>query len=205
MELQKLTIEPEGQDSFKVLFNPTQYTLAKANQISEAGIPGLSAPVLQYVHGNTRTLTMDLFFDTYEERRDVTSDTGKVYDLLQIDAETHAPPICHLRWGTFHFKGVLDHVSGQFTLFLSNGMPVRATLGVSFKEFIDVQHLVRVEPTHSADHRKKRLVKSGDRIDTLAAEEYGDASQWRAIASANGIDDPAVLRPGQMLTIPPLV
>src|SRR5579871_2579377 len=138
MELQKLSIHPEGQASFNVLFNPAQYTVAKANQIGETGIPGLSAPVLQYVHGNTRTLTMDLFFDTYEERKDVSNDTQKVYGLLQIAASTHAPPVCNLRWGTFQFAGILDHVSGQFNLFLSDGTPVRATLSVVFKEFIDV-------------------------------------------------------------------
>jgi Contractile injection system tube protein/LysM domain len=205
MELQKLSIQPDGKPSFSVLFNPTQYTVAKANQIAEAGIPGLSAPVLQYVHGNTRTLSMDLFFDTYEERMDVSSDTEQIYGLLQIDGSTHAPPVCDLQWGTFLFTGILDHVSGQFTLFLSDGTPVRATLSVSFKEFIDVEQLVRVDPTQSADHRKRRMVKSGDRIDTVAAEEYGDPAQWRAIAEANGMDDPAVLRPGQMLTIPPLI
>ena len=205
MELQKLSIAPKGLSRFKVLFNPTQYTLAKANQISESAIPGLSSPILQYVHGNTRTLAMDLFFDTYEERRNVTSDTKKVYQLLDIESSTHAPPVCTLQWGTFLFTGVLDHVSGQFTLFLSDGTPVRATLSVVFKEFIDVDHLVRVNPTQSADHRKTRVVKSGDRIDTIAAEEYEDATQWRAIAEANDLDDPAVLMPGLTLTIPPLV
>jgi hypothetical protein len=61
MELQHISIAPEGQDSFQVLFNPSQYTLEKANQNAEIGVPGLGSPILQYVHGNTRSLTMDLF------------------------------------------------------------------------------------------------------------------------------------------------
>jgi hypothetical protein len=202
MELQKISITPQGQDSFDVLFNPTQYTVAKANTISEAAIPGLSAPILQYVHGNVQTLTMDLFFDTYEEQTDVTDETENITGLLEIDPTTHAPPVCDIQWGTFQFTGVLDHVSGQYTLFLSDGTPVRATLSVVFKEYIDVDVLVRVNPTQSADHRKRRVVLAGERIDTIAAQEYGDAAKWRVIAEANDLDDPSVLQPGQTLTLP---
>ncbi len=202
MELQKVTISPRNLPSFRVLFNPTQYALAKGNTIAEAAIPGLGAPILQYVHGNVRTLSMDLFFDTFEERTDVSWQTGNIYQLLDVEATTHAPPICDIQWGQFRFTGVLDHVSGQFTLFLADGTPVRATLSVTFKEYIEVDTLVSVNPTQSADHRKRRVVRSGDRLDTIAAEEFGDPAKWRLIASANNLTDPASLTPGQALTIP---
>ncbi len=202
MEFTHVRISPEGQDAFDVLFNPNQYTLDKANQYAEAAIPGLEAPILQYVHGNTRSLTMELFFDTYEEQTDVRDQTNKVYKLLKIDSSTHAPPICDITWGDVLFTGVLDHVSGKFNLFLANGTPVRATLSVTFKEYIEVKVLVQEDPTQSADHRKSRTVKAGDRIDTIAAEEYGDAAKWRLIAQANGLDDPTILQPGDVLRLP---
>ena len=204
MEFQHISIQPEGQDAFKVLFNPTQYSVDKANQIAEAAIPGLEAPILQFVHGNARTLTMDLFFDTYEEGTDVRNATDKIYNLLKIDSSTHAPSICSISWGRFRFRGVLDHVSGKFTLFLADGTPVRATLSVVFKEFIDVEVLVKEQPTESGDHRKTRVVRSGDRIDTIASDAYGDAGNWRPIAEANNLDDPRQLKPGRILIIPHL-
>jgi contractile injection system tube protein/LysM domain-containing protein len=202
MELQHVSIHPEGKAAFDVLFNPNQYGIDKANQIAEIGVPGLEAPILQYVHGNTRALTMELFFDTYEEQTDVTKYTDQVYQLLKIDPSTHAPPICNIAWGKLQFRGVLDHVSGKFALFLADGTPVRATLSVTFKEFIDVKVLVREQPTQSADHCKTRVVKRGDRIDSLAGEEYGDSGNWRLIAEANGLDDPRHLRIGDRLAIP---
>jgi hypothetical protein len=204
MGLQRISIQPEGKSPFDVLFNPNQYSVDKANQIAEVGVPGLEAPILQYVHGNTRTLSMELFFDTFEEQQDVSTHTNRVYDLLRIDPSTHAPPIVQIVWGGFHFRGVLDHVSGRFTLFLADGTPVRATLNVTFKEFIDVAVLVRQQPTQSSDHYKSRVVKSGDRIDSIAGEEYGDAGKWRAIADANRLDDPRYLQPGRTLFIPAL-
>src|SRR5271166_4088037 len=204
MEFQHIFITPEGQASFQVLFNPTQYSVDKANTIAQAAIPGLQAPILQYVHGNMRTLSMDLFFDTYEEQTDVTARTNQVYRLLLLDPGTHAPPICDLSWGQFRFRGVLDHVSGKFALFLADGTPVRATLSVVFNEFIDVQVLVQQQPTESADHRKTRLIKAGDRIDNIAADEYGDPAKWRPIADANDLDDPSQLEPGHVIIIPRL-
>jgi hypothetical protein len=205
MEFQRIQITPEGQDMFEVLFNPTQYSVDKGNTIAQAAIPGLEGPILQYVHGNMKTLSMDLFFDTYEERTTVTQRTNLIYSLLRPDPSTHAPPICHLRWGQFfRFVGVLDHVSGKFTLFLPNGTPVRATLSVVFNEYIDVGDLVKEQPTQSADHRKNRVVRAGDRIDNIAAEEYGDPAKWRPIAEANELDNPWLLQPGYVLVIPRL-
>lgn len=204
MEYKKASIQPEGQSAFDVLFNPNAYTVEKANQIAEAAIPGLEAPILQYVHGNSRTLSMELFFDTYEEQSDVGTYTDQIYQLLDIDPDTHVPPICRITWGSFSFRGVLEQASGKFTLFLSNGTPARATLNVTFKEFIDVDVLVRQNPTRSADHRTTRIVRAGDRLPTIANEAYGDSSKWRVIADANQIDDPKKLETGKLLIIPAL-
>ena len=204
MEYVKASILPEGQESIDVLFNPNLYTVAKGNSIAEAAIPGLEAPILQYVSGNTRTLAMDLFFDTYEEQVDVTIYTDQIYGLLKIDPDTHVPPICVILWGGFWFRGVMDNVSGKFSLFFPNGTPARATLTVTFKEYIDVDVLVQENPTQSANHRKTRMVKAGDRLTTIAFEEYGDAAKWRPIADANGIENPRNLEVGKRLTIPAL-
>jgi Contractile injection system tube protein/LysM domain len=204
-EFQHVSIAPNGKNEFDVLFNPNQYSLSKANQIADIGIPGLQAPILQFVHGNARTLDMELFFDTYEEQENVGQYTDKIYALLEIDPHTHVPPICTVTWGNLSFQGVLDHVQGKFTLFLPNGTPVRATLNVTFKEYLDLSQLVKQRPTESANHQKGRVIQRGDRLETIAHEEYGDPRKWRPIADANNLDDPSQLHPGMLLSIPPIV
>jgi hypothetical protein len=202
MEFNRATIEPEGGSPFDVSFNPTQYSIDKGNELAEIGIPGLGSPILQFVHGSTRVLNMALYFDTYEQQRDVRRQTDRVYKLLAIDPETHAPPICRVSWGAFRFRGVLDKVSGTFSLFLADGTPVRAELNVSFREYIEVEVLVMENPTRSADYRKTRQLREGDSLALIAHEEYGDARKWRPIAQANEIPDPRRLTPGQFLIIP---
>jgi Contractile injection system tube protein/LysM domain len=204
MALEKATITPKDGDPIPVLFNPTQYSLDKGNQIAEIGIPGLGSPILQYVRGGPRSLGLDLFFDTYEARSNVCAHTDRIYKLLEITAKDHVPPVCRFAWGAFHFDCIVERVSGKFTLFLANGTPVRATLTVSLKEFIKVDVEVKNPPTESVDRTKSRTIKRGDSLSSLAAVEYGDPGMWRPIAEANGIDNPRRIAPGTVLVVPPL-
>lgn len=203
MALEKAYITPEGGRRIEALFNPTQYNLDQGNQIAEIGVPGLGSPILQYVRGNARTLSMELFFDTYERQADVRRHTDAIYGLLAIDPETHAPPICLVVWGDFSLRCVLERVGGRFTMFLTDGTPVRATLNVTFKEYVDVAVEVRRTPLQSADHTKRRTARLGDTLSGIAGVEYGDPSRWRYIAEANNQDNPRTLSPG-VLVIPPL-
>ncbi len=204
MGLENATIETDGGEKIKVLFNPNQYRLEGGNQIAEIGIPGLRAPILQYVRGNARSLSLELFFDTYEQRKDVREHTREIYGLLGILGETHVPPICTFRWGEFGFRGIVASVSGRFTLFLPTGTPARATLSVTFKEYTEIKELVRDPKTESADVTKTRMLRRGDTLASLAAEEYGDPALWRPIAAGNRIDNPLRVEPGDVLVIPPL-
>jgi LysM repeat protein len=202
MELAKAMITPEDEPAIPVLFNPTQYSLDQANTLAEVGVPGLSAPILQYVRGNGRSLSMDLFFDTYEQQTDVRDHTDLVYGLLDIRGPLHRPPVCTFTWGSFNFDCVVERVGGRFTLFLADGTPVRATLSVTFKEFVEVEVLVRSPPTESADHAKTYVVRRGDTLASIAAAEYGDPARWRVIAGANRIANPRLLAPGTRLSLP---
>ena len=48
----------------------------------------------------------------------------------------------------------------------------------------------------------KRLVKDGERLDTIAGKMYGDAGMWWVIAAASGIGWGMQVPPGIVLSIP---
>lgn len=203
-----IQIKPKG-DAISVLFNPTDYQVSKSNQFSEVAVPGLSAPLLQFGRGNAQTLTMQLFFDTYDPRyadnryspgQDVTNFTEKVTDLMKLNAELHAPPICQFSWGHFTFVGVVQQADVRFTLFMPSGVPVRATVQVTFKQFFDGKNETGL--LQSANFTKHYVVRPGDTLAAIAAEKYEDPKKWRPIADANRIDDPLSIYPGQVLIIP---
>src|SRR3954453_18037119 len=159
MGLARALLIPEAvRPPIPVLFNPSQYSIDASNQIAEIGVPGSGAPVLQYVRGGGRTMTMDLFFDTYEEGIDVRLFPSQVYALLDVLGPTHVPPVVIFTWGLVIFRCVVERVSGRFTMFLSEGTPVRATLSVTLKEYIDSELGFLLRPLESADRFKTYTV-----------------------------------------------
>lgn len=206
MGLEKLSIQVEHSgEVIRVLFNPEEYSLSKDNNFAAHNVPGLSSPILQFVHGNLRTLTMELFFDTSAAPADVRDESEKVVRLASIDSELHAPPVLLLSWGSLLFRGVLTSVGQTFTRFLADGRPVRARLDVSFSEVVDPEREAKQVNRQTADFAKLHVVAEGDTLAGIAARYYDAAGPWRAIALANGIDDPRRgLWPGRRLRVPSL-
>ena len=93
----------ETGKNYQVQFNPTELSLSKSAQFAEITIPGLDAPVQQFVHGSTETLSVELFFDETdqgmaEDATSVTAYTDKFYNLVKQSPKTHAPPRCLFVW-----------------------------------------------------------------------------------------------------------
>lgn len=203
LEKAKILIE-HTKEELKVLFNPAEYTLNQDNNFAPQNVPGLSGPLLQFVHGNLRTLEMELFFDTHSPARDVRKETDKVVRLMEIDSELHAPPVLVVSWGSLLFRCVLARVSQQFTQFAENGYPVRARLNVTFNEFLDPDRESRQVNRLTADFSKVHVMARGDRLIDVATRYYEDPTMWRAIAIENAIDDPQADLTGVVVKIPAL-
>jgi hypothetical protein len=189
-----------------VLFNPAEYSLEIANNFQESAPPGLSNPILQFVNGQASTLAMDLYFDTYTDGggADVSKLTNQFADMLAIDGSLHAPPQVEFKWGVVAFKAVIEKLSQKFTMFLSDGTPVRATLNVSFKQHKTLAEQLANPRRNSADKTKRREMSRASSIWLMADKEYGDPRYWRLIARANRVDDPRAIAPGTALVVPPL-
>lgn len=207
--------------TFEVLFNPAEYSIEKGNTFQSMSLPGLATPVTQFVTGNADTLTMELYFDTYSkssrhgtmvQREDVRNYTRKISNLMEIDPDLHAPPLCEFIWGPpigspegIQFAGIIEKVSQKFTYFLDDGTPVRATLNVTFKEYKTIEQQLREMKLKSADRTKRREFKEGESIWLFAHVEYGDPGLWRVIANHNGLENPRIIAPGTELELPPLL
>src|SRR5215468_7563135 len=86
-----------------VQYNPTELSYDKSAQFAEIAIPGLDAPLQQFVRGQAEKLTLELFFDTTDQGMgvdavSVTTKTDRIYQLIKIEPTRHAPPICTFIW-----------------------------------------------------------------------------------------------------------
>ena len=191
----------------EALFNPTQYVIDKTNTFASMQVPGRESSIIQFVRGESETLSLELFFDTYtyHQSKDVREYTKKVRDLLEVDPDIHAPRICSFVWGTGglgkpYFTGFVEKATTTFTMFLSDGTPVRAKMNLTIKQY---QKTIEEEARLSSpDKTKRRIITNGDSLWLIAAGEYGDPAKWRVIADVNNINNPLALEPGMEIIIP---
>ena len=214
MEFAKLRVKNlDKQEEFEVLFNPTQYSIEASNSWKEQERIRMK-PELQFTGQSLKKLTMELFFDTYEEKEDVRQHTSRITQLLVADIDESngkRPPRCELSWAQqnptgsdFPFVGVLESVTQQFVLFLSNGTPVRAKLSVSFKEYIPPTQQQQEHPQTTSFPAQTYTVKAGDTLSAIAGRLWDDPTLWRLLADENTIINPRILDPGRILTVPPI-
>ncbi|MEA3309352.1 MAG: LysM peptidoglycan-binding domain-containing protein [Chloroflexota bacterium] len=205
--------------SITCMYNPETLQFSRSASWDKKSIPQESHSEHSYKGGEAATLSVKLFFDTTRDIQehgvkvsagtDVRNYTDFLFSLTEVEQDTGHPPYCRFEWGgKFYFvKGFLKSVSADYTLFLPDGTPIRAEVSVSFEETDSEEELddQAQNPTTRSLARKTWIVREGERLDWIAYQEYGKAANWRHIAEVNGIDNPLVLRPGQVLKLTPLV
>jgi Contractile injection system tube protein/LysM domain len=215
-----------GAREYRLQFNSTEITFDKKAQIAEIAIPGLDSPVLQFVRGQTETVIMELFFDTTDKGDmsdnavSVTSETDRIYELVKIDPDRHAPPVCSFSWNSKFpgsdvtdnlgnqkrndFQCIVESVKQTFTLFSPQGVPLRAKVTLTLREYKTLEEQFEQLRLNSPDRTHSHVVQRGETLAGIAARYYHTPGEWRRIAEANNIDDPRRLAAGVFLTVPPI-
>ncbi len=202
MALEKaIIINTFNNEKIPVMFNPSNYTLNKSNNFSTINIPGMASPHMQYTGGQARTLTMDLFFDSYEKKEDVRNYTSRVSSLLEIEIDKNEPPVLIFSWGSLNFRGVLTNVNEQFTLFLHDGTPVRAELKVNLTESWAEEPESSVKGADDKTWYVYRAMENTT-LSNISQETLDDPARWREIANLNNIEYPDRIAVGMLLRIP---
>lgn len=212
---QKARIEQEDKRSeyIECHFNPTDFSLTKKIKWNETKSSGLNEPRKTFAGGETTDLTIQLLFDvSRDDKADVRDTYEKLLEMAQIDPSKKnpvdgkgEPPRCIFIWGQFlSFTAVIQQIKQTFTMFRSNGVPIRAKVDVTFAQLGDEQRTAPQNPTSRTDPRKIWVVHAGQTLDWIAYEEYGNPAYWRHIAETNNLLNPKDLQPGQILKLVPL-
>jgi nucleoid-associated protein YgaU len=198
---------------FEAAFNPTEYSVERETSFAEVAIPGLNAPVLQYVRGNGDKTNVEMFFDITDLMVDGQVSDGSsiftsyisVLELLMLqDPTLHAPPRVQLTWGSMMIQSscVATSLAVTYTLFDVSGNPVRGTAKMSFRQATSAADQLSAMALMSPDKINYVTVRDGDTLPAIAYREYGDATQWRPIATANDLSNPLALTAGASLVVP---
>ena len=214
-ELEKAFLETEDGTRVPCLYNPETLSIGRRNNWVSNPMPGKGVPTLQYAGASSGWMALDLIFDTTDVGTAVTAHTGKILGLMEVDpnlpgtdetTNNARPPTVTFHWGDLHsFKAVVQDLRLTFTYFSSTGVPLRAQLHLELMQYersnaFGPQNPTSGTPKPSRVHR----VQPGETLDRISARYYGDATRWRVLASANGLEDPLAIKAGALLDIPRL-
>ncbi|MER6736032.1 LysM peptidoglycan-binding domain-containing protein [Streptomyces puniciscabiei] len=194
-------------------FNPSTLQLSKTTEWrrTPSRMAGQSA-LPEFVGSGPRQLSLEVFLDatsTHDNSVEQAVETlmkACVPSPASLARKKPASPWVRFEWGTARttsFDGVLSSLSVTYTLFDVDGKPLRATCSLSVEE-ASVDPPGQNPTSGARTARSTHTVVAGDGLALLAWREYGDATAWRVIAEANGIDDPMALVPGTELVVPAL-
>ena len=198
--------------TFAFDFNPAQLSLTRRAQwkTTPAQIER-DGSLPEFMGSQPREMGVEIFLDSSDEPTS-NSVLKKVESLLaccdvttkSIAAKQPSPPWVVFQWGSFstaRFTSYVSSVEAAYSLFGTTGVPIRATCRLQLHEI--PSNTKGQNPTSGAlTAQRVHRVVAGDSLQSLAWREYGDSAAWRAIAEANGIDDPTRLTNGVELVLP---
>lgn len=214
-ELEKAFLEIEGGTRVPCLYNPESLTVGRSNNWTANPMPGKGVSTLRYAGATSGWMRLALIFDTTADGTPVSRHTGKILTLMDVDpnlpgsdeaSNNGRPPTVTFHWGDLHsFVAVVSDLQLTFTYFSSTGVPLRAHMGLELRQYEPSKAFGPQNPTSGTPnpHRVHRVLP-GETLDRISARYYGDATRWRVLASANGLEDPLSIRPGAVLAIPRL-
>lgn len=185
-------------------------------------------PSMQFVGAGTTKLSVQLWFDlTTPETSGTASSSssaaptqggaGKVDDVRKLtqkvayfitpkqaqnDKNKFIPPGVRFIWGSFQFDGLMDSLEESLEFFSSEGKPLRASVSFSLSQQKIQKFVFRGNegiPGLGAPGTNPLVqAPSGATLQGIA-DSQGQGGNWQAIASANGIENPRSLQPGQLV------
>ncbi len=216
-----------GGKEVEVQFNPETLKVTYANQIvTPSG--GDSAPgdrsnqaSRQVVGSGTTKLALTLWFDVTAlgpndpqvvDVRELTKNVAYFITPVPQGQTDYAPPVFRFLWGSFHFDGLMDSLEESLEFFSNKGVPLRASMVVNMSQQ-KIQEFSGQKPGEAGGTPPgapsgigggkpgaSPLVQAqaGASLQGLAGQ-MGLSASWQDVADANGIDNPRLLQPGQLI------
>ena len=125
--------------------------------------------------------------------------------IMCIEGKVLRPPLVTFSWGSIGFKGIVENVDVNYTMFEKGGMPVRAEVSLNIVS-VELKPIdaMKLNVKESPDRTKCITMTSDSSLWDIAEREYGDAADWREIAKENNILNPLEVPAGTQLKVPAL-
>jgi Contractile injection system tube protein/LysM domain len=192
-------------DRISFTFNPKELSITRTADWKTSTSKKPQPP--EYNGAKGGTVSLEMFLDASEGGTvQPTVDKLLAAVLPAQGTDTKQKPVApyvSFGWGsaTYVACSIVKSVAAKYTRFNSDGSAIRAVVTITLEEVMP--SLVRQNPTSGAlGAESVHLYRTGDTLAGIATAELGSPNSWRAIAQANGIDDPFRVRAGRRLIVP---
>lgn len=122
--------------------------------------------------------------------------------LTQGQATAAKLPQLTFQWGSpIIYNVIMPSVRISYVRFTSSGKPIRAKVTLQLQAVDDSPALTN--PTSGGiPGRRSHTLVAGENLQHIAMANYGKPGAWRALAEANGIEDPLAVQPGLVVYLP---
>jgi hypothetical protein len=198
-----------AKGSIAFQFNPKELTIQKSAKWERKPVKNSkTAGPPEFNGADPCKLTVEVFFDaTAKDSDGVVAAVEQLFSCCvpasaAVGKKKPLPNLVIFHWGrTTSFPGFITSVSAKYTLFSSDGTPIRAVCSVAMEEM--PPGAPKQNPTSGVlDVQRSHLMIAGDSLASVAYSEYGEATMWRLLANYNGIDDPMRVSEGTTLLLP---
>ncbi|MGW6262340.1 CIS tube protein [Streptomyces sp. NPDC055085] len=132
---------------------------------------------------------------------------GIAQDLAQMLDLRVELPILTFQWGPpmvgFVYQVVLKTCQIDYERFGDNGEPSRAKINLTMEQQPSLLGSLPTNPTSGGlAGRGAHEMHQGENLVHVAKRKLGHPRYWRALAQANGLDDPLRIKPGTSIYVP---
>jgi hypothetical protein len=173
----------DSGEGVSAYFNPKEITVSKSVPWNKHKDSKADKPVLEFTDADPAELSIDLLFDTFEKRLSVYEEfIMKLEKLVKVDEAKKRPPMVLFLWGTHFpkFMGVVSSLKVQYTMFLPEGTPVRATVTMTIKEGRDLKTKDKKgKGDHQNDPDRPDLINPDNHRSAMAENDERDEKYRR--------------------------
>jgi nucleoid-associated protein YgaU len=203
-----IEILPPGDGKLTFQFNPLEYSVNKSAEWTSTPQPTATEGAPPEFQGSVaRKLSVSIFLDSTVGTKDVDADITLLFSMCEptdesIQQKSPQPPPILFGWGTnVGFRACMRSVDVTYKLFTPMGTTLRAEASLSMEEIP-----TSLPPTNPSSGglatRRTHTLVAGENLALVAHRAYGTPTMWRALAEANGIDDPMRVPIGTELLVP---
>ena len=193
---------------FEVMFNPNSYTINNKINFDTQQAEGSDGSDPKFKNVAPESFSLEFMMDgtgVSKSKSTVVEQVAKFKKVtLSVNGKSHRPNYLIVQWGVFIRDCVMESANITYTLFSSEGVPLRAKIAASFIDRKESKLNSIASMFSSPDLTHFIEVIEGDILPLLVFRNLGDSKYYLQTARINRLKNFRHLTAGKKIIIPPL-